>query len=188
MPQFSFTPVVKPSRAKSYSESTSKYNILFKDVEGVVFIDVWGKYHVVVGEDHYDIVTECFSCKGHTEIYELELTNDLNRVRHIRSADNRSERDTKMYLPFTAGCCVVGNIVRWKAANVVLFKIKKVYIDNEDPIARLAIKFYRDNYDTIKKAIFKDMIDNYEVDADQTIIKEIREDTDELGLITSGQE
>lgn len=153
MPGFSFAPVIKNTKSKSNSQSSNKYDIIIANIEGTVFITLDGIYQVVIGPDRYNIASECYSCKGVSEIYEQVLSNDLVRTRHIRSERDRDDRDRSMYLPFTAGCSVKGNIVKHKAAGVVIFKIKKVYVDVDCPIGRQAIKFYRDNYSIIKKAI-----------------------------------
>ena len=173
MPTFSFTPITKPSKAKSYSESTSKYNIIVPNIEGTIFITLDGKYQVVIGEDRYDIASECYSCKGVSEIYEQTLVNDLTRVRHIRSERDRDDRDRTMYLPFTAGCSVKGNVVRHKAAGAIIFKIKKVYVDVNDYVAKQAIKFYRENYSIIKAAIAKNWIDNHVAQPDQEVFADV---------------
>lgn len=173
MPTFSFTPTVKASKVKSYSQSTSKYNIIIPDIEGTIFINLKGEYKVVIGKDEYNIASECYSCKGVAEIYEQILTNDIIRTRHIRSERDRDDRDRTMYLPFTAGCSVKGNVVRHKAAGTVIFKIKKVSVDINDPIAKDAIKFYRDNYNKIKKAIGSNFICNYEVIPEQEVHNDI---------------
>ena len=152
MATFSFSAVVK-KQPKSHAESSSKYNIIVPGIEGVVFIDLKGNFTVHIGEDIYNIASESYSCKGVSEVYNLELVEGFIRSRYIRSERDRFEMDRFMYLPFTAGCTVRGNIVRHKAANTVIFKIKKVFIDEHDEVARKAIKFYRQNYNTILKAI-----------------------------------
>jgi len=169
MPQFGFTPVKKASSSKKSSSPSSKYNILFKDVEGVVFITLEGVYKVHVGDSIYNIAPESYSCKGVSEIYELALTDDIVRVRHIRSDRDRSDRDRSMYLPFTAGCSVKGNVVVHANAGSVYFKIRKTIVDTANPIAKQAIKYYRDNYKIITNAIQRDMIDNYEVEDVQSV-------------------
>lgn len=173
MPIFSLTPTVKASKAKNYSESTSKYNIIIPNIEGTVFINLQGEYKVVIDKDEYNIASECYSCKGVAEIYEQRLTNDLVRTRHIRSDRDRDDRDRTMYLPFTAGCSVKGNVVRHKAAGVIIFKIKKVHVDVDCPIAKQAIKYYRDNYSVIKKAISSNWIDNHVAEADQEVLDDV---------------
>jgi len=176
MPDFSFAPIVKTTKAKTSSAPSSKYEILTANVEGVVFITLDGKYIVVIGDDEYTIASEDYSCKNVAEIYEQVLVNDLTRVRHIRSDRDRDDRDRSMYLPFVAGCSVKGNIVKHRTAGITLFKIKKVYIDVDCNIARKAIKFYRENYTIIRKALNKDWIDNYIAEDSQTIIPEVIED------------
>lgn len=178
MPSFSFTPISKPAKVKSYADSTNKYNIILADQEGIVCINLLGEYKVLIGDVQYDIATECYSCKGVTEIYEQDLTNDLVRVRHIRSERDREDRDRTMYLPFTAGCSVKGNIVRYKAAGTVIFKIKKVFVDLNDSIAKEAIKFYRNNYITIKAAIAKNWLDNHVVQTDQEVFDDMLKQED----------
>lgn len=175
MPSFSFSVTKKPTKVNSSSQSVNKYDIILADVEGTIFINITGKYQVVIGLDKYDIASECYSCKGVSEIYEQVLTNGLTRTLHIRSERDRDDRDRTMYLPFTAGCSVKGNIVRHKAANVVIFKIKKVFINATDDEARKAIKFYRDNYDQIRKALAKDWLDNHKVEDNQIVIEDIVE-------------
>jgi len=174
MPNFSFAPIIKPSKAKSTSQTASKYNIIIADIEGIVFINLKGEYSVVIGNDKYSIASESYSCKGVSEIYEKDLINDITRSRFIRSERDRDDRDRNMYLPFTAGCTVKGNIVRHKAAMLVLFKIKKVFIDIDNSIGKEAIKFYRDNYKKIKKhlntIIEDDLLINYQKDIDNTLL------------------
>lgn len=153
MPSFSFAPVAKVTKAKSQSKSVGKYDIILANIEGIVFMTLKGEYKVVVNSDEYNIASECYSCKGVAEIYEQTLTDDLVRVRHIRSDKDRDDRDRTMYLPFTAGCSVKGNIVRHKITKAEMFNIKKVYIDVDDIQARNALKYYRDHYNIIMQAI-----------------------------------
>lgn len=158
MPSFSFAPVAKVVKVRSHADSNAKYNIIIPDVIGIIVINLKGEYKVAIGEDKYDIASESYSCKGVSEVYPIELTDGLVRVRYIRSEIDRADMSREMYLPFTAGCSVKGNIVRHKAANVVIFKIKKVFLDVNDDSARKAIKFYRDNYKVIRKYIIAQQI------------------------------
>ncbi len=169
MPSFSFTVPVKVTKTKTNS-SVSKYEIITHNVNGVVIINLRGEYKVLCDNVQYDIAVENYSCKGVTEIYEQTLVDDLSRVRHIRSERDRDDRDRNMYLPFTAGCSVKGNIVKQHTGTNLIFKIKKVYLDLNNDIARKAIKFYRDNYVVIRLAIGSNFIDNYVPQPDQEIV------------------
>lgn len=177
MPSFSFKPVVKSTKVKS-TTATSKYTILMANIEGTVVINLQGKYQILVGDIKYDIASECYSCKGVTEIYEQVLEDNIVRTRHIRSEKDRDDRDRTMYLPFTAGCCVKGNVVRHKTANVIIFKIKKVFVDINDPIAKEAIAYYRKNYTKIRKSLFETMKDNFVVEDKQIINNDLIDDMD----------
>lgn len=170
MPSFSFAPVAKPTKVHSHAESSSKYNIIVPNTEGTVFINLKGEYYILIGNDKYDIAEESYSCKGVSEVYLQELDNGKIRFRYIRSERDRRDMDRTMYLPFISGCSVKGNIVRYKSANTIIFKIKKVYLDFDDPIGREAIKFYRDNYVKIRK-----YIDNNTIKQDIIIDEEINE-------------
>lgn len=160
MPSFNFTPV-KITKVKSHAESSSKYNIIVPNTEGTIFITLEGKYIVVIGDDKYDIASESYSCKGVSEIYYQDLHDGKIRERYTRPEKDRNDTDRDLYLPFTAGCSVKGNIVRYKAGNCILFKIKKVYLDFNCEISRKAIKFYRDNYDKIRRNMEANFINEY---------------------------
>lgn len=137
--------------------SSSKYEILNKGIHGVVIIHLDAKYSVMTEtNDEFPIVSENYSCKGVKDVYEQFFAiNDLghmNRVLHTRSEKDRVECGKDHFLPFMAGCCVKGSIVLNKLTKVKMFKIRKVYVDNTNPLARNAIEFYRNNYNTIISA------------------------------------
>lgn len=156
MPLFNFTVPVKKERVKSSSVSSSKYEILKKGIEGVVFINIDSSYVVVVDNTNYNITPENYSCNGVSEIYcqllKINEVGHMNRFRIIRSEGDRVECNRNNYLPFTAGCYVKGDIVSHRITKSVYFKIKKVSFDSENVMARLAIKFFRLNYKDIMTA------------------------------------
>ena len=173
MPVFSFSPVNKPSKSKTNTSSSTKYETITPDVTGVVFMNLQGKYKVNVDKTLYNIAIEDYSCKGVVEIYEQTLVDNLTRVRHIRSERDRDDRDKTMYLPFTAGCCVNGRIVKHRTTGEIFVKIKKVFLDADNELARDAIKFYRDNYVVIRIALASDWIDNFVPTDEQHVAEDI---------------
>lgn len=154
---FNFSAVPKKQKKATTSSSSGKYEILNKGILGVVFIDLDAKYSVLTEtEIKLPIVSENYSCKGVKDVYEQRFAiNDLghmNRVLHTRSERDRVECGKNHYLPFVAGCCVKGSIVLNKYTKVKMFKIRTVYVDNTNPLARNAIEFYRNNYNAIISA------------------------------------
>lgn len=162
MPTFDFTPIKKKSGERKGSNGNSKYEVLLKDIKGVVFIDINANYFVKVNNTSYNIITENYNCGGVANVYLQQLDNNLQRVLYIRHEEYKPNLDTQHYLPFTAGCCVTGHIVKNKLNNVSQFNIKKVYIDYNDTEAQKAIKFYRENYIEISKIRRERLLKSYE--------------------------
>lgn len=156
MPSFSFSPVKKKTTIKTNS---SKYSILFKDIIGVVCITLEAKYYILVDKDSYDILPECYSCKGHKNLY-LQNNNERQRILYIRRDKLNTDTITKHWLPFAPGCMVKGNIVQNNNTKRTYFKIKKVYIDLTNNTAHEAIEFYRNNIETISKIINNKLLEN----------------------------
>lgn len=159
MPTFSFTvPVKKERTSKPRSANSSLYETIQSDVEGIVSMTLQADYVIIVGNDMYPIAPEDYACVGVKEVYDQKLSLNLARVRHIRSEGNRVECDHDHYLPFTPGCCVKGRLVANRYTKVVYYKIRRVYIDMENEVARGVLKVFRQRYSQI--VAYKESLNN----------------------------
>lgn len=144
MPSFTFS-VIKKVTKKNKSVSNNTDIIVLHKVQGVVFIDLQGDYRVELDNgDSYPIHKDCYSCKGHKEIYRQgEL--DKGRFIYVRHQGEYFECNTKHWLPFGVGCIVKGNVVQHPITKLQSFMIKKCGVNFENPMSIAAMNFYRQN-------------------------------------------
>lgn len=154
MPSFNFN-IVKRVNNNCKKLSTSKYEIKYKNVQGVVFIDIDANYSVKVDNKYYPIRPSNFNTKGVTDIYSQFLNEKNQIVLYIRDVNNTPRVSKHCYLPFGVSCIVVGDVVCYKYTSILIFDIKKVYINYDNLDAKQAIKFYRDNYSVIQNNLMK---------------------------------
>ena len=149
---FSFAvPAVKQT-GKKKPANYKKYTILDSDVEGVVWINTKFVYSILYNGIKYPIIKECYDCEGVEQVYEQQLTDKFKKIRHIRSEGTRIKTNPYHYLPFTAGLCVKGNVVKNTHTGESMFRIKKVFIDLTNSDATEAIRFYKNNYTAIQNS------------------------------------
>lgn len=145
MPSFSFNATIKKKDNKKQVKTKNNIQIIDKNVSGVVSIDINGIYHV----NGLEISPENYTCEGHTRLYYQGL-QDKQRVLYIREdIDKKIPCNTKNYLPFAVGCCVVGNIIQNVFTNKSWFYIKKVFVNYDNIESQKALEFYRNNYEQI---------------------------------------
>ena len=152
MPSFDFSVIAKVTK-KNKSISNNKDIIVLNKVQGIVFIDLQGNYHIELDNGHsYPIHKDCYSCKGHREIYRQgEL--DKGRFIYVRHQGEYFECDPKHWLPFGIGCIVIGNVIQNAITKIQSFVIKKCGIDFENTMAINAMNFYRNNIKEINTNI-----------------------------------
>lgn len=151
MPSFSFQIVKKETKvARTTKSIEDKYEILSKEVYGVIFIDINGNYSVKVDDNFYNINPKNYNTQGVEMIYLQRLSKDGHREIYVRPLDFAPKVDEKHYLPFTVACEVLGNVVKNKLTNTIYFNIKEVYRDCNTIDAKTALKFYKDNYEIIQ--------------------------------------
>lgn len=152
MPSFTFS-VIKKVTKKNKSVSNNTDVIVLHKVQGVVFIDLQGNYRVELDNgDSYQIHKDCYSCKGHKEIYRQgEL--DKGRFIYVRHQGEYFECDSKHWLPFGVGCIVKGNVIQHPITKIQSFMIKKCGVNFENPMAIDAMNFYRHNIKEINANI-----------------------------------
>lgn len=152
MPTFDFSLPKKVKAKRKTVNNTERYEIIERNVVGVVWIDIKANYFIHCNTDIYPVAYECYSCKGKARVYRRGYY-DRNRVSYIRCNDNLTECNTLHYLPFGIGCIVKGNIVRNKYTNKLLFYIKDCWVDYSNEDAHNALEFYRNNINEIDDAI-----------------------------------
>lgn len=146
MPYFDFS-LPKKKEKKKTVKNNLRYKILEKDIEGVVWIDNKGELTVRVSSDkRYSIHIDSYSCKGKKNIYARRLEN-RRVIRIIRNVGEYSECNHNIFLPFTVGSIVKGNVVMIGFDKQ--FVIKDCWTDLNNDDSHLAREYYRDNYDTI---------------------------------------
>lgn len=150
MPYFDFSLPKKKEKRKT-AKNTLRSKILEKNVEGVVWIDDKGELTVkVVPDKRYSIHIDSYSCKGKKNIYARKLEN-RRVVCIIRNVGEYIECNRDIFLPFTVGGIVSGNIVQIGFNQQ--FVIDKCWTDLNSEDAHLALEYYRNNYDTIINAL-----------------------------------
>ncbi len=152
MPSFDFSLVKKESNNRKTSNNINKYEVVEKNVMGVVHIDINANYYVKINNRYYNINSECYSCKGKNMIY-AQGYDDKHRVCIIRSPGEYTECNHNLYLPFAPGCIVSGDIIKQNGTKV--FLIKKVWTDLLDNDSHEALNFYREHYKEINQIIKK---------------------------------
>ena len=152
MPSFNFSVIAKVTK-KNKSISNNKNIIVLHKVQGVVFIDLQGNYRVEFENgESYPIHKDCYSCKGHKEIYR-QGEFDKGRFIYVRGQGEYFECDSKHWLPFGVGCVVKGDIILNPISKLQSFMIKKCGVDFENVMSIAAINFYRHNIKEINANI-----------------------------------
>lgn len=152
MPYFSLS--VQKKEQKKKNNNTIKYQIIEKDVQGIVNITLSARYIIKVKDIKYHITKESYSCKNKNNIYH-QLCGNNSRICYIRYVDKKYECNSKLWLPFAPGCIVKGNIIQGQFEK--LFAIKKVWIDPDNIDAHNAFQFFKENYDIISEQIKKNL-------------------------------
>lgn len=152
MPSFSFY-VIKKITKKNKSISNNKDTIVLHKVQGVIFIDLQGNYRVEFENgESYPIHKDCYSCKGHKEIYR-QGEFDKCRFIYVRHQGEYFECNTKHWLPFGVGCIVTGNVVQHPITKMQSFVIKKCGVNFENSMSIAAMNFYKHNINEINANI-----------------------------------
>lgn len=151
MPTFDFSLPKKKAKARKTSNYTKQFEVIEKNIIGVVWIDKSAKFTVkVANQFNYEIHADCYSCKGKDKIYPCKL-DDNRRVCIIRNVDNYSDCNQNCYLPFAPGCVVSGDIV--VKGFTKQFYIRKCWIELDNDDAHAALVYYRKNYNIIQSVL-----------------------------------
>lgn len=151
MPTFDFSLPKKKIKERKTSNSINVYEVLERNVEGIVNISINADYYIKCENGDYKIMPECYSCKGKSTVYR-QSCYDLGRFVYIRCVDEYIECNPLHWIPFAPGCVVSGNIVLNKTTKRSYFKIKKCWIDNDYDGADKALQFYINNHIKITDA------------------------------------
>lgn len=152
MPTFNFSFSKKTFNKRKENKDNKKYEVLSRNIVGVIYISINAIHQVSVNGNFYNIKHECFSCKGKDAVYRIGF--DENRpLQYIRIKGEYKELNKLCWLPFAVGCIVQGNIVHNKLLGIDLFDIKKVWLDYDNEDAHNALMFYRNNKDKINEVI-----------------------------------
>lgn len=154
MPSFDFSLVRKETNKRKTSNNTNKYEVIEKNILGVICIDINANYYVKVDNKCYNINSECYSCKGKNIIY-AQGVNDKRRICIIRNSGEYLECNHNLYLPFAPGCIVSGDIIINHPLTAKIFNIKKIWIDLDNDVAHEALAFYKEHYKEINAIILK---------------------------------
>lgn len=154
MPYFDFSLVKKKSDKRKTSNNTNRYEVVKKNVIGVVHIDINADYYVKINNKLYDINSECYSCKGKNIVY-VQGCDDKNRICIIRNPGEYIECNHNLYLPFAVGSIVSGDIIINRQLITEIFNIKKIWTDFNNDDAHKALAFYREHYKEINEIILK---------------------------------
>lgn len=157
MPSFDFNPIViKPKEHNHKTNYVSgKYEIIQKDLTGVVTITLDAEYYVKVYNKLYRIIPENHNCEGIENVYPQILDEHKHRVLVVRTELLKRTKLPKIYKPFAPGVYVKGNVIKNNITHEEMFHIKKVYIERSDIDAVTALKFFRNNYEKISNALRK---------------------------------
>lgn len=157
MPTFNFSLAPTKKKERQTTKSDGRFEVVERNLIGVVFITLTADYEVQVAGNRYDIKEECYTCKGYARVY-THSHNLKERICYIRSQDDLGNRNILHWLPFIEGCSVKGNIIRDKVLNKKVFLIKEIYEDYSNPVAHDARQFYRENANEIFNAIINKRI------------------------------
>lgn len=157
MPTFNFSLASTKKKERQTTKSDGRFEVVERNLIGVVFITLTADYEVQVAGNRYDIKEECYTCKGYARVY-THSHNLKERICYIRSQDDLGNRNILHWLPFIEGCSVKGNIIRDKVLNKKVFLIKEIYEDYSNPVAHDARQFYRENANEIFNAIINKRI------------------------------
>lgn len=147
MPTFNFSISKKKTKNRKTSKNTKQYEVIKKDVTGIVWIDKKSNYTIKLDNNYsYNIHPDCYSCKGKEKIYSRKLENN-KRICIIRNKHEYYDCNINHYLPFAPGCIVIGDIVT--VGFTTYFYINKCYVDFNNDDAHNALMYYRQNYNDI---------------------------------------
>lgn len=154
MPSFDFSLVKKEVNKRKTSNNTNKYEVVEKNVVGIVWIDINANYYIKIGNKFYNINADCYSCKGRDIVYAQGF-DDKRRVCIIRNPGEYIECNHNLYLPFAPGCIVSGDIIINHPLTSKIFNIKKIWIELNNNDAHEALAFYKEHYKEINAIILK---------------------------------
>lgn len=149
MPTFSFKIVPNKKKERSSAKQTVSYDVLSKDVSGVIYITPEFTYYCYIKGKLYSLTTNSFNCKGKRRIYAQFLDNYNQRICIIRTPDFKPECNRLYFLPFAAGSLVNGDIVFNKLTKEIQFRFRKVIIEYMHPRAHEALELWRDNKEAL---------------------------------------
>lgn len=151
MPTFNFSLPKKKIKERKTNNNIGKYEIIEKNIIGIVWINESAKFIIKVDNDKcYEIHPDCYSCKGKKKIYSRQL-DENRRICIIRNIDDYPECNPNCYLPFAPGCIVSGNIII--NGFIKQFYIKNCWTETENDNAHAALVYYRQIYNNIRNII-----------------------------------
>ncbi len=107
-----------------HKKKSEQNKIVAKDVEGLMCINEYGEYAVLIDNKLYDLTDESYDTKNRKIVYAKFLDKYNHRIKIIRDY-NRIRLDSRFYVPFTAGLRVKGHIVIRNF--ITYFNLKRVY-------------------------------------------------------------
>lgn len=152
MPSFDFNFAPKKSKRKT-AKSNSGTEIIESNVIGCVWVDCNGSYTVKVNDTHYKISKDSYNCKGKQVIYR-HGEGDRARFAFVRAIDNMWSSHN-IWLPFTVGSIVKGNIVVVHPFNFTYFVIKRIGVGYKNEHTKAALEYYRKHIKEINDSIRK---------------------------------
>lgn len=162
MPFLDFSYTKKERKSRKDSVPKVKYDVLEKEVRGVVYITPEHSYYVAVKSKIYKFTHNSFNCKGKRRIYAQYLDKHNQRVCIVRNPDFKPECNKLFFLPFAAGSCVIGDIVHNNITNEDLFRFRKIVIEYMHPKAHEAIEIWRTNKEALASIRKQSIIKYYE--------------------------
>lgn len=142
--ELDFSLFSKKNREKRLkSNTTQKYSIIEKNVEGVCHITLEASYFIIINGIPYKFTDESYVINNKS-FYSTQLID--NKLLKISTLNVTKRYNEKLYLPFAPGSICKGNIVRNNITGQTLFKFKDSYIDKNNLESIDAINFYRKHY------------------------------------------
>lgn len=149
MPTFSFKVIPNKKKERSNVQKKESYEIIDKDVSGVVYVTPEFTYYCYCKNKVYRFTYTSFNCKGKRRVYAQFLDKYNQRVCIIRTPDFKPECNKLFFLPFAAGSVITGDIVLNKLTNQTLFRFKKLVIEYMHPKAHEALELWRENKEAL---------------------------------------
>ena len=157
---FDFSVPIKKQRNHTQKVKLSLYDTLIKNVYCIATINSDGTYYALdIESGDSFLLTSRSYCVRTTQYYAQQLVNN-KRIEVITLTKIKEFNAPWLYLPFAPGVGMLGNIVKSKFSDGLMFDLTKTFkMPKDNELAREAFLFYRENY----AEIYQNILNKYGV-------------------------